>query len=54
MVVGLSPVAATYILDFVPASIKEFLEIQATTECGFALKQVRDMTRTYSQLKLIC
>ena len=40
---GLSPVAATYILDFVSASIKEFLDIQATTECGFALKQVHDI-----------
>ena len=25
------------------------LDIQATTECGFTLKRVRDMTRTYSQ-----
>ena len=28
---------------------KEFLDIQATIECGFTLKRVRDMTRTYSQ-----
>ena len=27
---------------------KEFLDIQATVECGFTLKRVRDMTRTYS------
>ena len=27
---------------------KEFLDIQATIECGFFLKRVRDMTRTYS------
>ena len=32
-----------------PASSKEFLDIQATIECGFTLKRVRDMTRTYSQ-----
>ena len=37
--------------DFAPASSKEFLDIQATIECGFALKRVRDMTRTYSQIK---
>ena len=35
-------------LDFVPASNKQFLDIQATIECGFTLKPVRDMTRTYS------
>ena len=33
-----------------PASSKEFLDIQATVECGFTLKRVRDMTRTYSQM----
>ena len=33
--------------DFVPASSKEFLDIQATIECGFTLKRLRDMTRTY-------
>ena len=33
--------------DFVPASSKEFLDIQATIECVFTLKRVRDMTRTY-------
>ena len=31
------------------ASSKEFLDIQATIECGLTLKRVRDMTRTYSQ-----
>ena len=36
--------------EFVPASSKEFLDIQATIGCGFALKQVRDMIRTYSQM----
>ena len=29
---------------------KEFLDIQATIECGFTLKRLRDMTRTYSQM----
>ena len=36
--------------DFAPGSSKEFLYTQATTECGFTLKRVRDMTRTYSQM----
>ena len=31
------------------SSNKEFLDIQATIECGSTLKRVRDMTRTYSQ-----
>ena len=29
---------------------KEFLDIQATVECGFTLKRVRDMIRTYRQI----
>ena len=33
-----------------PASSKEFLDIQATMECEFTLKCIRDMTRTYSQM----
>ena len=32
-----------------PVSSKEFLDIQATIECGFTLKRIRDMTRTDSQ-----
>ena len=36
--------------DFAPASSREFLDIQATIECGFTLKCVRDMTRTYSHI----
>ena len=47
MVLGSSPVAVTYPSDFAPASIKEFLDIQATVEDGFTLKCVRDITRTY-------
>ena len=31
-----------------PASSKEFLDIQATVECGFTLKLVRDMIKTYN------
>ena len=33
-----------------PASSKEFLDIQATVECGFTLKFVRDMKKTYNQM----
>ena len=36
--------------NFAPASRKEFLDIQATIQCGFTPKCVRDMTRTYSQM----
>ena len=50
MVLGSSPVAVTSPSDFAPASSKEFLDIQATIECGFTLKRVRDMTRTYSYI----
>ena len=52
MVVGSNPVAVTSPSDFAPASSKEFLDIQATIECGFTLKRVRDMIITYS--KPIC
>ena len=42
-----------------PALSKEFLDIQATVECGITLKRARVMTRTYSipcsqALKLNC
>ena len=47
MVVGSNPVAVTSPSDFVPASSKEFLDIQATIECGFTLKRVRDMIKTW-------
>ena len=50
MVADSSPVAVTSVSDFAAASNKEFLDIQATIECGFTLKRVRGMTRTYSQL----
>ena len=32
-----------------PVSNKEFLDIQASIECGFTLQRVRDMIKTYSQ-----
>ena len=53
VVLGLSPVAVTSPSDFAPASRKEFFYIQATIECGFTLKRVRHMTRTYSQ-RIFC
>ena len=36
-----------------PASSKEFLDIQATVECGFTLKLVRDMIKTYNPSQVI-
>ena len=53
VVLGSSPVAVTSPSDFTPASSKEFLDIQAIAECGFTLKRVRDMTRTYSQMNVV-
>ena len=50
MVLGSSPVAVTSPSDFARASSKEFLDIKANIECGFALKRVRDKTRAYSQM----
>ena len=50
VVLGSSPVAVTSPSDFAPASSNELLDIQATIKCGFTLKCVRDMTRTYSQM----
>ena len=54
MVLGSSPVAVTSPSDFAPASSKEFLDIQATIECGFTLSRVRGMTRTCSTTKFVC
>ena len=50
MVVGSSPVAVTSTSGSARVSSKEFLDIQAIIECGFTLKRVRDMIRTYSQM----
>ena len=44
------PVPVTSPSDFDSASSKDFLDIQATIECGFTLKGVRGMTITYSQM----
>ena len=51
---GFEPLAVTLTSDIAPASSKEFLDIQATIECGFTLKRVHDMIRTYSQKQFIC
>ena len=53
MVVGLIPVAVTQTLDLAPVSSKEFFDSQATIECGFTLKRVWDMIRTYNQQKYL-
>ena len=45
-----SPVAVTSPSDFAPPSRKNFLDIEATIECGFTLKRLRDMARTYNQM----
>ena len=50
VVVGSSPVAVAETSDIAPASSEEFLDIQATIECGFTLKHVRDMIRTVSSI----
>ena len=33
------------VANFAPVLSKEFLDMQAMTECGFTLKHVRDMKR---------
>ena len=35
-----------------PVSNREFLDIQATVECRFTLKRLRDMIITWSQVSL--
>ena len=52
MVVGATPVPITYTSDFALVSSKEFLDVQEAIECGFTLKGLRNMTRTYSQIHL--
>ena len=42
---------AVYKVYIAPVSSKEFLDIQENIECGFTLKCVRDMIRTYSTMK---
>ena len=50
VVVGSSPLAVTKPSDFPTILSKEFLDIEENIECGFTLKDVRDMTKTYSQI----
>ena len=50
MVLGSRPVAVTQTSDFAPAFSKQFHDIEATRECGFTLKSLREMIRTYSQM----
>ena len=45
-----SPAAVTETSDILLVLINEFLNIQATTECGFTLKRMHDMIKTYSQI----
>ena len=52
--VGLNPFAVIQTSDIAPVSSKEFLDIQATTECRSTLKLVRDMIMTYSLIYLSC
>ena len=40
-------------LNFTPVPSEEFLYIQATIECRFTLKRVRDMVITYSYKSVI-
>ena len=51
MVLSSIPLAVTSPSDFAPPPSKDFLEIQATIECGITLKHIRDMTTTYSLIQ---
>ena len=53
MDVGSSPVAVTYTPDIASVLSKEFLDIQATIECGLTLKRMRDIIKTYSEFGTI-
>ena len=50
VVVGSSPIAIAQTSGFVSVSSKEILDIQVTIVCGFTLKRLRDMIRTYTQM----
>ena len=50
MVVVSRLIGVTEITDFAPVSRNEMLNIQTTVNCGFSVKFVRDMTKTYSQM----
>ena len=47
---GSSRVAVTQSSDIPPVSSKEFVYIKVNKKCEFALKCVRNMTITYSQM----
>ena len=47
---GSNSVAVTETLEIASALNKEFLDIQATTECRFTLECVRDVIITYNQM----
>ena len=51
MILSSSPVPVASPLDFAPASSKDFLESQATVECGFTLNHVLGMTRQEHTVK---
>ena len=42
--------SCSHLNDFVPASSKEFFDIQAAIECEFTLKRELHFIRTYSQI----
>ena len=50
MVLSSNAAEVTSTSDFARASSNKFVDIQASREFGFTLRQVRDMTRTYSQM----
>ena len=50
MAVGSVQIAVTSTLDFKPAQSKELLDVQGIIQCGFTLKCMPDMRRTYSQM----
>ena len=50
MVVGSRLIAVTYTSDLAPAWRKEIINIHTTKDCGFNLKFVRHMTKTYNQM----
>ena len=54
MVVGSNPIAFTETSDIASVLSKEFLGIQATTECRFTLEGVHDMIITYKCVHDVC
>ena len=50
MVVGSNPFAVSSTSDMAPLLSNEFFDIQATIECRFTLRPLRDMIITDSQM----